>query len=66
MKMKNIKINWKSVAEEVLCFIPASLMAFIAEEYIWGHSFVGNISVFIVTLLIVKGIYALLFNNKQR
>ena len=54
--MKNIKINWKSVAEEVLCFIPASLTAFIAEEYIWGHSFVGNISVFIVTLLIVKGL----------
>ena len=66
MKMKNIKINWKSVAEEVLCFIPASLTAFLAAASLWGPSLVGTISVFIVTLLIVKGLYALLFNNKQR
>ena len=64
--MKKIKINWKSVVEEVLCFIPASLTAFIAEEYIWGNSFIGNISVFIVSLLIFKGLFALIFNNKQK
>ena len=34
--MKKIKINWKSVVEEVSCFILASITAYIVEEYIWG------------------------------
>ena len=64
--MKKIKINWKSVVEEVSCFILASITAYIVEEYIWGNSFIGNISVFIVSLLIFKGLFSLIFNNKQK